>query len=1296
MSACPTTDRLRSLLDGKLAETEQSDLQRHIEDCEACQRTLEGLVAGKESWDGIARQLGDQDTPVTPALQDVMAEAIGPTACDTAVHSVRLPPGFLQPAQQPDSMGRLAHYEILQEVGSGGMGIVLKAFDTSLRRVVAIKVMAPHLAANAAARRRFVREAQAAAAVAHEHVVAIHAVADQHEPPYLAMQFIEGKTLQERLDKSGPLSVREVLRIGMQTASGLAAAHAQGLVHRDIKPANILLENGVERVKLTDFGLARAVDGASVTQSGVIAGTPLFMSPEQARGESIDHRSDLFSLGSVLYAMCVGHAPFRASTTMGVIKRVCDDSPRPIHEVNPDVPDWLSDIIAKLLAKAPADRFQTAAEVADLLGRCLAHLQQPSVVSRLDGVPVAVGHSPSTTADSDDEPASETESSMFRAGLIAFSVGMVPMLAAGQVSAYPELAPPGISPRAFAALLRVIAIACWCLIPAIHWWRESRKPKPTAAGLSSGGAASPAATPPAVASPRQVPFLFSPWSALWLAVFLFLPIAALSLSSAFSPHDVRVTSAVAIFVWLAIVAVGGFLNGLRRRAAAAGVPLADLAPGWRIRCTKCNRSKPLGEVGGIRFGARSYGKRTLAWCLQCRRLRWASIEHVPETSEFRPTVADSPFLEKPTVRRRWWKAAFMAAIVVMCVWRFGPAVVLTARNEGQLDVELRDTDAKLVLRRNGIVVTEHQHGIGKQSSLASNRSGSGARVDAIGGATFSMTPGTYEFEFIPRSGRALDRVVYLHQTIFTSHYEPDWTPRRNELFIGRGDVVKLTAMFKEAAPAPSDKLTLSSTDGRPLDWKAAAARSNDGWILGPDGPKLTDVFGQVVLKLQPAQIEKVNNILRAMYRESRALETGQIQQQTNAAGHLVIRIKPYPELIEKLKDRLWTLLDEILDTNQQSIARLNLKLDPPAIQPPIALTELVRPGFFGWGQHGATLELWRVGTWHHWKMQTRGYESSGNAIQLPDEYRRFWNEPAEHLELVQTLPVGSQVNRLLPAGDVRELIAVGTEDTKNGLVKFWNSATLEEKRTWRSEQPLRTVAIVPGANRLLTVEGESRNGFLVRDAKSFELVTSFANHSVAVTSLAASPDGRWLASGDVGGSVILWQCNLQKNEGTPKALSGHSQEVTTLAFSPDGSLLASGSLDKTVRIFDVASGQLKHMLDRTNDRVTEVRFSDDGQLLAVASWDRLIWILDPVAGNWIGSLRGPTEKANSVALSPDKSLVAAGCFDGSLLVFDRAKGNIVARTDAQQSEVGGVTFLDNDRIASAHRNGFVSVWRLRP
>jgi len=291
---------------------------------------------------------------------------------------------FLQPSTRPDSLGRLGHYEVLKVLGHGGFGIVLKAFDERLHRVVAVKVMAPRLAATSPARKRFLREARASAAIRHDNVVAIHNVEEQ-PIPYLVMEFIAGETLQQKLDRVGPLDASEVVRIGRQIAEGLAAAHAQGLIHRDVKPANILLEGGVDRVKITDFGLARAADDASLTQSGVIAGTPMYMAPEQALGEALDHRADLFSLGSVLYAITSGRPPFRAPTALAVLKRVTEDAPRPIREIIPEAPEWLCAIIAKLHAKKPQDRFASAKEVADLLAM---HQESEQPRERLESSPV--------------------------------------------------------------------------------------------------------------------------------------------------------------------------------------------------------------------------------------------------------------------------------------------------------------------------------------------------------------------------------------------------------------------------------------------------------------------------------------------------------------------------------------------------------------------------------------------------------------------------------------------------------------------------------------------------------------------------------------------------------------------------------------------------------------------------------------------------------------------------------------------------------------------------------------------
>jgi len=190
------------------------------------------------------------------------------------------------------------------------------------------------------------------------------------------MQYVPGRSLQARVDEEGPLGIEQILRIGMQAAAGLAAAHAQGLVHRDVKPSNKLLEDTVERAVLTDFGLARAIDDASLTQTGILAGTPHYMSSEQALGGEIDARSDLFSLGAVLYFMATGHPPFRAAGALAVLHRICREEHRPVWQSNKDVPDDLSDVIDRLLQKKPGHRYAGAAEVRQELAAILSRVQQ--------------------------------------------------------------------------------------------------------------------------------------------------------------------------------------------------------------------------------------------------------------------------------------------------------------------------------------------------------------------------------------------------------------------------------------------------------------------------------------------------------------------------------------------------------------------------------------------------------------------------------------------------------------------------------------------------------------------------------------------------------------------------------------------------------------------------------------------------------------------------------------------------------------------------------------------------------
>lgn len=354
-----------------------SPWEDHLSECATCQSALERSAAEQLHWKAVREILTtgeiefDFGSLTRSHLEQVKRES-------TSKEERSLVSQLLEPPTHPEMLGRVGRYEVERLLGTGGMGVVFKAYDTELHRAVAIKFLAPHLIHSGAARKRFAREARAAAAIVNDHVVPIHNVETEAEHPYIVMQYIGGDSLQDRIDREGPLEVSEILRIGMQIATGLAAAHAQGLTHRDIKPSNIMLDENVSRALLTDFGLARTNDDASLTRSGVHLGTPNYMSPEQVRNEAIDQRSDLFSFGCVLYTLCTGRPPFRAEQAFAVMRRIIDEEPRPIRETNPNIPEWLERIVLRLMLKRVEDRFQSAYEVAELLRECLAHATAPS------------------------------------------------------------------------------------------------------------------------------------------------------------------------------------------------------------------------------------------------------------------------------------------------------------------------------------------------------------------------------------------------------------------------------------------------------------------------------------------------------------------------------------------------------------------------------------------------------------------------------------------------------------------------------------------------------------------------------------------------------------------------------------------------------------------------------------------------------------------------------------------------------------------------------------------------------
>ena len=266
----------------------------------------------------------------------------------------------------PSAGTRIGQYDILEELGRGGMGVVFKAHDTKLNRSVALKFIPPGLTRDAEAMARFVREAQAAAAIDHPNICAIHDISETDDgQTFIVMGYYGGETLQQRIAR-GPIEAEEVARIGTQIGSGLAAAHSAGIVHRDIKPGNIILADD-GRVRILDFGLAKLATGVDITREGSTSGTAAYMSPEQINGAEIDHRTDIWSLGVVLHEMLSERRPFQGEYAQAISYAILNKEADPIRSAAPGTPEVLAAVVDKALKKAPTDRFQSADEFIEAL-----------------------------------------------------------------------------------------------------------------------------------------------------------------------------------------------------------------------------------------------------------------------------------------------------------------------------------------------------------------------------------------------------------------------------------------------------------------------------------------------------------------------------------------------------------------------------------------------------------------------------------------------------------------------------------------------------------------------------------------------------------------------------------------------------------------------------------------------------------------------------------------------------------------------------------------------------------------
>jgi serine/threonine-protein kinase len=276
-------------------------------------------------------------------------------------------------------ISRLGRYEVISELGQGAMGVVYKATDPLIDRVVAIKTINLGLAQEEKEEYegRFYQEAKAAGRLSHPNIVTIYDVGKSGDVAYIAMEFLQGREIRDVLDEGQLLSVRQTLDIVSQVALGLAYAHEHGIVHRDVKPSNIMMiRDG--HVKITDFGIARMESAAVRTQTGMVLGSPKYMSPEQVMGKLIDQRSDIFSLGVMLYEMLTGKAPFLGENVNAIMYQTLNGVPPPPSTLNPAVPDMLNFIVAKALAKSLDDRYQNAKDLADDLRACRDALPRSS------------------------------------------------------------------------------------------------------------------------------------------------------------------------------------------------------------------------------------------------------------------------------------------------------------------------------------------------------------------------------------------------------------------------------------------------------------------------------------------------------------------------------------------------------------------------------------------------------------------------------------------------------------------------------------------------------------------------------------------------------------------------------------------------------------------------------------------------------------------------------------------------------------------------------------------------------
>jgi WD40 repeat protein len=1219
-TSCPDRNRLQAMLDGV---ADDHELTAHLDACPNCQQAIEDLARGNTPlpFPPLISEPPVEDTAlhrVMDELKDNPAEG-GPDEEFTL--------DFLTPSERPGSIGRFGKYEVEQVVGRGGMGIVLKALDPELNRIVAIKVIAPQFAASGSMRRRFKREARAVGAICHDHVVTIHEVDTSGPLPYLVMQYVPGPSLQERLDGSGPLELKEILRIGSQAASGLAAAHAHGLIHRDVKPANILLEDDMERVKLTDFGLARTMDDVRITQTAVLAGTPQYMAPEQARGELLDPRADLFSLGCVLYAMCVGRPPFRAAAPLVVMKRVCEEKPRPIREQNPNIPRWLEAIVMKLLEKAPSARFQTAAEVSDLLGRCLAHVQQPKLV-RLPEIPR--GRTRLRPRASWRRPLAMAATVL--ALLICGLGATVITVRTNQGTLVIEVDDPDVKVTVEGDKIIVTDPdgAEIRLKPGDYKVKATKDGKlvdnkPITIKRGEKTIVTIRAERPATAGQPGSGDGVRAWDPRTGKAILAEAAQQQPAQAAFSPDGERIAVGTADGTVYSLEATTGKVLG-KIQAHKTRIRALKFLPDRKLLITVSDDGEiRVWDVVGTNISSRglpikpkytalSSDGKVLAGAGEGGPIRLWDVNTGKEVI----TLKGDPAIQAVTFSPDGKLVATGTAPGTVRVWEAstGQAIIRMepARADRTFPGDLRATpwvvesdqsiafspDGKLIACGTGeSLVSLWDVATGKELRSLSHV------VGHVGVVAFSPDGK----ELITAAG---DKVLRI--------WEVSTGKQVHSLDVGDGSIIGV-------AVSPDSKRILTiSGDGSIKLWPPGDLKLK----IGDDGSiKLRDpATGREVVPKKQSSKDADKALLEQLEQVRVPSQEANDRSAANAvAAQEQLERDRYTERLRQARV-LW---------EQRRTEETAVRLDE------------IKPNMRGWEWH----YLRRLVAGDEPKLRAKSdtplrelaFSPDGRCLAVGGAGGTVCiisaSDPTKGTDIAAH---AKDVQGVAFSPDGKRIATASTDDT----ARVWDAATGKPVTPpLQHRSAVHAVAFSADGKQVAT--GDAVGEVSVWDAATGKAVFTKQGHVAAVFGVAFSPDGKRLASGGFNHKVCIWDAASGKQLLVLPAQEG---AIVAVAFSPDGKLLVAAGLHKTVRVWDSETGKERLVLQGHDDKVRAIAFSPDGKRLATASDDKTVRLWDTITGNELLTLKLHYAKVTGVAFSPDGKLLATCSEDKRIIIYD--------------------------------------------